>query len=130
MENLSKQYAYVQLLIIDLEKAIDSFEHHEENLAQQKMLVDIFSKTFQAFCDLIAAYLSQHHKGFHAGTSIQEIIHEAHVAGFLADHDTKTFLKTAAEADAPLREHEENPLIHNLEGYLVAMRSLMSEIKP
>jgi len=151
MENFSKKYAEVQMLVLNLEKAANEFEQHEQTPAHSQALVQAFSKTFQAFCDLISEYLAKNHKNFASGKSPQEIIANAHKAGFLAEHDSKTLLQAIKEKDATLSSHQEVspashpvkphimnidplmaeiPLIHNLETYIETMQTIISEIKP
>jgi 3-phosphoglycerate kinase len=130
MENISKKYAEVQVLLLNLEKATNEYETHDQTPAHSQALVQAFSKTFQAFYDLISEYLAVHHKNFASGKSPQEIISNAHKAGFLAEHDSKTLAQAAKETEKPVVAEEENPLIHNLETYLETMQTILSEIKP
>ncbi len=104
MENFSKnsaslrtKYAEVQVLLLNLEKATNEYETHEQTPAHSQALVQAFTKTFQAFCDLISEYLAVHHKNFASSKSPQEIIANAHKAGFLAEHDTKILLQQLKE---------------------------------
>jgi hypothetical protein len=130
MENFSKKYAEVQLLVLNLEKAAVEYETHEQTAAHSQALVQVFSKTFLAFCDLISEYLSIHHKNFASGKTPQEIITNAHKAGFFAEHDSKTLSQAAKDAEKQISAEDENPLIHNLETYLETMQTILSEIKP
>ncbi len=151
MENLSKKYAEVQLLLLNLEKAANDYEQHEQTPEHAQALVQAFSKTFQAFCDLIAEYLAKNHKNFASGKNPHEIITNAHKAGFLDEHDTKILLQAAKEKESTLTSHHEVPptthpvkphllnispslaeipLIHNLETYIETMQTIISEIKP
>ncbi len=150
MEHLSKQYAEVQLLLLNLEKATVEFEQHEQTQAHSQALMQAFSKTFQAFCDLIAAYLKKNHKNFTSDKNSQEVITNAHKAGFLAEHDTKILLQALKEKESTPTLHQETasvshpvkqsmnkkhemaeiPLIHNLETYIETMQTILNEIKP
>jgi len=130
MENFSKKYADVQMLLLSLEKATNEFEQHEQTQAHSQALVQAFSKTFQAFCDLISEYLAKNHKNFASGKTPQEIVANAHKAGFLAEHDTKTLLQAVKDTEKQISAEAEIPLIHNLETYIETMQTIISEIKP
>lgn len=130
MENFSKKYAEVQLLLINLDTAAAEYENHEQASEHSQALAQIFSKTFQQFCDLISEYLSMHHKNFTSGKSPHEIISNAHKAGFLAEHDTSILLQAIKDTEKPVSPQGENPLIHNLETYRETMQTILSEIKP
>ena len=130
MENFSKKYADVQMLLLSLEKATNEFEQHEQTQAHSQALVQAFSKTFQAFCDLISEYLTKNHKNFATGKNPHEVISNAHKAGFLAEHDAKILLQAVKETEKPVSAEGENPLIHNLETYIETMQTILSEIKP
>lgn len=129
MENFSKRYAEVQILLIHLEKTAVSYEEHaQQTEADSRALLNIFSKTFDAFCALIAEYLKTHHKNFSSDGSPKEIIENAHKASFLAEHDKKTLIQAVKDAGHVLTSH--NELIHNLETYIQTMQTILNEIKP
>lgn len=129
MKNFSKSYAEVQMLLINLEKTTVSYEENaQQTEADSRALINVFEKTFDAFCALIAEYLKTHHKNFASGGSPKEIIENAYKAGFLADHDTKTLIQAVKDAGHVLASH--NDLIHNLETYIQTMQTIVNEIKP
>ncbi|MBY0109752.1 MAG: hypothetical protein K2X90_01425 [Candidatus Babeliaceae bacterium] len=131
MENFSKRYAEVQLLLLDLKKATVSYEDNsEQTQADSQALISIFSKAFYSFCELIAEYLKIHHKNFASSKSPREVIENAHRVGFLAEHDTHILLQIHKDRAKPLLGNEESALIHKLETYIETMQTIVNEIKP
>lgn len=129
MEHFSKQYADLQVQLLNLDKAVVAYEQGEQSVQNAQKLIDLFAKTFEQFAQVLAAYLREHHKNFSAGSSAHEIFANAHKAGFLAEHDFK-ILSQAAKESLEKASLAEIPLIHNIETYTDKIQELLREIKP